>query len=149
MALGRTMPIVALYKPSLRKHILWAQFWMYTQDTMKSRTFIKSNESTTRLQITSPTKLWTTNRTKDWLLPHWEHTHGLVGWLGLEDTCLFGEGVHPLASFLVTGFFFNFMLSDPLSLIFIGSTRTILLAGLVLKTHGSLVKGFTPLRAFW
>ncbi len=24
------MPIVALYKPSLRKHILWAQFWMYT-----------------------------------------------------------------------------------------------------------------------
>merc|ERR1719208_656152 len=30
---------------------------------------------------------------------------------------------------------------------FIGSTRTVLLAGLALKTHGSLVKGLTPLRA--
>merc|ERR1719263_2240261 len=30
---------------------------------------------------------------------------------------------------------------------FIGKTRTVLLAGLALKTQGSLVKGFTPLRA--
>merc|ERR1719208_481947 len=30
---------------------------------------------------------------------------------------------------------------------FIGSTRTVLLAGLALKTHGSLVKGLTPFRA--
>merc|ERR1719275_282372 len=30
---------------------------------------------------------------------------------------------------------------------FIGKTRTVLLAGLALKTQGSLVKGLTPLRA--
>merc|ERR1719189_437664 len=30
---------------------------------------------------------------------------------------------------------------------FIGNTLTVLLAGLALKTHGSLVKGLTPLRA--
>merc|ERR1719152_1036812 len=30
---------------------------------------------------------------------------------------------------------------------FIGKTRTVLLAGLALNTHGSLVNGFTPLRA--
>merc|ERR550532_122665 len=30
---------------------------------------------------------------------------------------------------------------------FIGKTRTVLLAGLALKTHGSLVKGLMPLRA--
>merc|ERR1719152_1078215 len=30
---------------------------------------------------------------------------------------------------------------------FIGKTRTVLLAGLALKTQGSLVNGFTPLRA--
>merc|ERR1719409_1300944 len=32
---------------------------------------------------------------------------------------------------------------------FIGRARTVLEAGLALKTHGSLVKGFTPLRAGW
>merc|ERR1711865_931478 len=31
---------------------------------------------------------------------------------------------------------------------FIARTRTVLDAGFALKTHGSLVKGFTPLRAF-
>merc|ERR1719436_2089621 len=30
---------------------------------------------------------------------------------------------------------------------FIGKARTVLLAGFALKTHGSFVKGFTPLRA--
>merc|ERR1712149_6349 len=30
---------------------------------------------------------------------------------------------------------------------FMGRARTVLLAGFALKTHGSLVKGFTPLRA--
>merc|ERR1719432_622135 len=30
---------------------------------------------------------------------------------------------------------------------FMGRARTVLLAGLALKTHGSLVNGFTPLRA--
>merc|ERR1719460_339311 len=42
--------------------------------------------------------------------------------------------------------------TDPPQLIislnfFMGSARTVLLAGLALKTHGSLVKGLTPLRA--
>merc|ERR1719183_644444 len=31
---------------------------------------------------------------------------------------------------------------------FIGKARTVLLAGFALKTHGSFVNGFTPLRAF-
>ena len=46
-------------------------------------------------------KIGCINNSVDHLLEllHWEHTHGLAGWLGLEDTWLFGEGVHPLASF--------------------------------------------------
>merc|ERR1719373_883963 len=43
-------------------------------------------------------------------------------------------------------FMLQFQLTISLSF-FIGKTRTVLLAGLALNTQGSLVKGFTPLRA--